>query len=282
MRSPEGGVKLEIHVLSHDSERMLGWTLAHYRGMGLGGPMEGCLEALIIVHDGGPKFTQKPICDFYDAEHQVWDTAGELNDELAMKLKNECWKNSNADWVIVVDADELIYFPKGAKATLEAYEKMRAAVIKPHGFEMFSEEWRDHGIPWDTVSGIDWRVSRYLTDWVKMGAPEDQWYSKPVLFSPKRIAESGLGIGAHESRPVLKDGRAVYVSRKWPKANPPTYLLHCHQLGPIEMVAERYDATRARLAQINEQRGWGNFKPGIVHAQEKRDLICPNLVQVIP
>ena len=273
---------LEVHILSHDSERMLGWAIRHYRSMGTSIAVEGIpLQVLIVVHDGGPKHTQRMICCDHAAEWQEWDTGAQLNDELAMKLKNECWKNSDADWVAVVDADELLYFPQGAHQTLQAYEKRGAVVIKPYGFEMFSEEWRDY-TTFDEVSGVEVRSTSQITDWVKMGAPEDKWYSKPVLFSPKRLAESGLGIGAHESRPVLKDGRALYVNHKWPKANPPTYMLHCHQLGPIEMVAARYDATRARLAEINERNRWGNFVPGIQHAQEKRDLIIPHLQQVIP
>lgn len=247
-------MKVEVHILTHDAEPMTQWALRHYR----------TFASRIILHDGGPSFTLESKSG---VEVRRWDTAGKLNDEMAMELKNTCWLGTDADWVICVDADELIYFPGGAEKTLATYSRLGAAVIKPHGFEMFSE-----ALP---------AGPGQIYDEVRQGASDDKWYAKPVLFSPKLVAESGFGIGAHESRPVLRSGRSVYVGASWPKANPPAYLLHFHQIGPLEHVAARYDATRLRLARVNEIHGWGNFKPGVVHAQEKRDLITPRLQQVV-
>lgn len=266
-------MKLEVHILSHDGEHMLEWALRHYRSLGRYDYVR------IIVHDGGPNHTQQHIIALYDAQWLPWDTAGELNDELARHLKNTCWKGTDADWVIVVDADELIYFPEGI-ATLDRFEAMGACVIKPQGFEMFSDEWHEaHFV--DEPSGYSFGREGQIYDWVKDGAPDDKWYSKPVLFSARRVAESGLGIGAHESRPILKSGRSVFVNKDWPKAKPPVYLLHFHQIGPIERVAARYDATRERLSAVNVDRRYGNFDPGLKHAQDKRALIMPRLRKVI-
>lgn len=254
-------MQLEVHILSHDGEEMLEWALRHY----------SVVASKVFVHDGGPKGTQSALCAEYGAEVRPWDTAGQLNDELARHLKNECWRGTTADWVACVDADELVYFPKGG-SELDDYERLGASVARPHGFEMFSDYWFEPGL----------YPEAQIYDLVHFGAPEDKWYSKPVLFSPKRVADSGFGIGAHESVPVLKNGRRLKVDRQWLQANPPYFLLHFHQIGPIERVAERYDATRRRLSALNVQRNWGNFKPGAVHAQEKRDLILPNLRRVIP
>jgi len=246
-------MKLEIHILAHDHEDKLPWAVGHYLSLG----------AKVIVHDGGPSFTLEVM----GAETRKWDTGGQLNDELAMNLKNECWKGTEADWLAVMDCDELLYFPKGVEETLSTYSRLGAAVIKPHGYEMFSDEMPN--------------ITRPLIEQVKHGAPDNKWYGKPVLFSPKKVAESGFGMGAHESRPILHSGRELYVGSGWPQANPPTYLLHYHQIGPIEYVARRYDETRTRLAAINEKHGWGNFKKGLEHAQEKRDYILPLLRQVV-
>lgn len=262
----EDRVKIEVHILSHDHEQMIGWCLRHYRSWGAQD------QVRIVVHDGGPALVQKPVCDAYQAEVKFWDTAGELNDELARILKNTCWKGTDAEWVIVVDADELLYFPGGVWETLATYDRIGAAVPKPQGFEMFSDEWHDP----EHMESVS-----LITDWVTHGSPDDKWYSKPVLFSPKRVVESGIGIGAHESRPILKSGRSIYVSKNWPKAKPEVWLLHFHQIGPIERVAERYDATRKRLSSLNVSRRYGNFEPGLVHAQQKRDLILPHLRKVI-
>ncbi len=116
---------------------------------------------------------------------------------------------------------------------------------------------------------------------IQDGAPDEAWYSKPILFSPKLVEDSGFGLGAHESRVVLKDGRALHVGKDWHRPSPPTYLLHYHQIGPYDFVAERYDATFKRFCRENLEKGWGNSTPGTIHVQQKRDLILPRLQRVI-
>lgn len=262
-------MSLEVHILSHDHEPMIRFALRHYRQF----------ANHVVVHDGGPIGIENSDEDWPELRYKMvrsacsfdiepWDTAGQLNDELAMHRKNTCWKGSTADWVICVDADELLYFPGGARETLQRYKNLGAAVIRPEGYEMFSDELPPAG--------------GQITDHVKHGARDDKWYAKPVLFSPRLVAESGFGIGAHESRPVLRDGRALNVDGHWPHPDPRALLLHYHQIGPIEHVAARYDATRKRLALINVARQWGNFAPGLQHAQEKRAAILPRLQRVIP
>lgn len=262
-------MKLEVHLLTHDDEKMLEWALRYWTNFTRYGAI-----VKIVIHDGGPSGLSAILAEgkFPWVECRRWDTAGELNDELARRLKNECWKGTDADFVAVLDADELLHFPAGALDTLESYERTGAAVIRPSGFEMFSDHWEE------PVRNPDWQI----TELVKDGSPDDRWYGKPILFSPRRVAQSGFGIGAHESDPVLKDGRSFHVGPDWPKANPPTYLLHFKSIfGGLDRIAARYDATRERLALVNVRNGWGNFKPGKVHAQEKRDLLLPGVRRVI-
>ena len=248
--------KVELHILTFNEEEILPYTLRHYRSF--------CSR--MVCHDSFSTDQTRAIAAEYGAEVKDWDTGGCLNDEMAMGLKNECWKGTAADWVICVDADEIVYFPKGVEYTLAAYT--RAAVIKPHGFDMYAQAFP--------------KTCGQIYDEVKRGAESNKWYAKPVLFNPRIVAQSGFGIGAHESHPVLKDGRTLYVGADWPKANPPTYLLHFHHgIGPPERVAARLDAKRKRLARVNEIQRWGNFKPGAEHVREKLDYILLRLQQVI-
>ena len=261
-------MKVHVHLLTNDADWVLVWALRHY-----------CEFAHVFVHDGGPSWKEhdktltQELCSIHGATWVQWDTAGQLNDDLACKLKNECWKGTDADWVICGDADELAYFPRGAHSTLEKLDANKAAMIKLRGYEMFSETMPDGRCSMDR--------GHQIWDEIKMGSFEFDWYSKPSLFSPKRVVETGFGIGAHEARPVLKDGRALYISRRFP-AHPEVLLLHYHQIGTAEQVAARYDATRKRLAAINERNRWGNFESGADHVQTKRKKILPYLEQVIP
>jgi len=265
----EGRVKIEVHLLSHDDEQMLTWSLRHYAQF----------ADDIVVHDGGPtggparkviaevekSFPTGPCVSWLN-----WDTAGELNDELARKLKNSCWRGTDADWVIAADADELIYAPN-IRDRLETLLAAGSAVLRPRGFEMFSDSWFE---PSD-------HPGAQITDLVKDGAPDDKWYAKPVVFSPRLVADSGFGIGAHESDPVLRDGRRFHVGKDWPFCHALSLLHFKSIFGGLDRIAARYDATRSRLAAINVRNGWGNFKPGREHAQEKRDLLLPNVRRVV-
>lgn len=260
-------MKVEVHILAFNEEEILPYTIRHYR----------TFASRVIVHDAHSPDRTAEVSRAAGAEVESWGLGGVVSDTEYCALKNSCWKGTDADWVIVCDADEMIYFPSievlglgksEAINTLAVYSGMGAAVIKPHGFEMFSATY-------PTTAG-------QIYEEVNMGARDDQWYSKPLLFNPRLVAESGFGVGSHEARMVLKDGRALMVDRHWLKADPAAYLLHFHQIGPIERIGARYDAVCSRMSAENRARGWGNLKPGVVHAQEKRDLIIPRLERVIP
>jgi hypothetical protein len=250
-------MEIEVHIIAFNEEDILPWTLRHYAQF----------ASKIVVHDAGSTDRTRQIALQYGAV-VPWDTGGQMNDATTRDLKNECWRGTEADWVIVVDADELIYFPEGIADTLETYARLDIGIVKPHGFEMFSETF---------PSGPG-----QLYDHVKIGARDDKWYAKPVMFSPTIVAESGFGIGAHESRPVLYDGRAVNMREDTAKTYPPVFMLHCHQLGPIDRIARRYDGMRARLSERNVRENWGNVHDdGLTHATKKREYILPRLERVI-
>jgi len=248
-------VNIQVLILSFNEETILPYTLRHYR----------TFADKILVYDAFSTDNTRNICREYGAIVQDWKTDG-LNDAVAKHIKNTGWINNHkSDWVICVDADELIYFPKGAEYTLGQYDMQKLGVIKPYGFEMFSET-----MP--TTSG-------QIYDEIKMGGRDDKWYGKPVLFSPRRLRSIDFSAGAHTCTWIDIDGNDRQCPS--PEIEPPTYLLHYHHIGPIERIAARYDATRARLSKTNVDNKWGNFDPGIKHAQDKRKAISKTLHQVI-
>lgn len=250
-------MKIEVHVLAYDEDRILPYTIRHYR----------TFADRIIVHDAHSTDATEEVSISAGAEVQKWGLGGEVNDIEYCALKNSCWIGTDADWVIVCDADELIYFPQDARATLETYLRIEGAVIKPHGFEMFSYDY-------PTTEGQIYHE-------VKIGAPDDKWYSKPILWNANLVQESGLGMGSHESMPILKNGDYMHCGKNWLFPDPPCWLLHFHQIGPAERIAARYDAVKSRMSRANRQHGWGNMRPGLEHVYEKRALIVPNLRQII-
>lgn len=245
---------VDVHVLCFNERDILPYTLRHYATF--------CDR--MIVHDGLSTDGSREIAKGFGAEVVDFKTDG-VNDMLFKQLKENCWRGTKADWAITVDADELIYFPEGAFHTLEAYESNREAIIKPRGYEMLSEVF-------PTTEG-------QIYSEVTHGAPELKWYSKPVLFAPKRIRKLIFSAGCHTAWVDTIDGRKI--SDPQVPSDPPTFLLHCHHLGPLERVGQRYAGQQSRHSQTNIKNNWGNFEDPHKHARDKRAAISARLEQVI-
>lgn len=248
----------EAHIVSFNEGHIIGYAIRHYQTF--------CDK--IVLHDAYSTDGTRSIARLYGVEVRDWDTKGQVNDEMLMTLKNTCWFGSTSDWVIVADADEFLWFPEGAKESLAKYTERGAAMIKTYGWEMTTDTF-------PTTEG-------QIYDEVKMGAAEEHYAAKPILFTPKIVRESGFGIGAHEAKPVLKNGMQIYVSRKWPKSDPPAYMLHYHHIGPLQMIADRYQGHIDRASAKNREMKWGSFRDPMVEATEQRTRILDRIMQVIP
>lgn len=249
---------VEVHLICFNEQDILPYSLRHYK----------TFARRIVLHDAHSTDRSREIAKSFGAEVRDWNCSAKIDDFELTKIKNEGWLGSSAEWVIMADADELQYFPKGTAASLAAYHAKGMAVVRSRGYELVSEVF-------PTGDG-------QIYDEVKEGGEDSHWYGKTILFSPKLLKSYEFGIGAHCSEAVTKDGRKLDINREWPLADPPAYLLHCHHLGPLERVAAAYDRKRANMSESNIKHNFGNHAPGIVHAKEKRDGIRSRLERIFP
>ena len=249
-------MKIQCHLLARNEAHILPYTLRHYATM--------CDK--MFVHDMGSTDGTLNIAKMFGAEIRNWDTKGEFNDNLNNRIKNECWHGLNPDWTMVLDADEIIYFPKGVMETLSAYDGQNLAVARPHGFEMLHDTWPN--------------PKGQIYDEAKCGARLND-YSKPVLFAPKRIERIRFSTGAHTLDEIKVVGNASPVNLL-EYSDPPCYLLHYHQIGPADKIAARYDEHTSRMSEANIKNHWGCQWSGATHVQEKRNFIEAHLERVIP
>lgn len=244
----------EGHILCFNEEDILPFTLRHYATF--------CDR--IFLHDAQSTDRSRMIAMNCGAEIIDWETDG-VNDMLAKTLKERSVMESRADWCIVADADELIYFPEGPSYSLGSYEAQGLAVVKPHGFEMVSDEF-------PTGDG-------QIYDQVTLGAPDDKWYAKPILTMPGRLRSIVYSAGAHQAWATLANGAKWHDSDGF--AEPAAYLLHCHHLGPIDRIGRRYAGQQARHSKTNISNKWGNFADPYQHARDKRAAIMKRVQTVI-
>lgn len=250
-------MRVTAHLLAYNEQKIIPYSVRHY--------LTFCQS--VTVHDLGSRDRTRELALKEGATIRRWDCKGVTDDPLNSHIKNTCHLNDNSDWTICADADEMIYFPQGAEATLNNYEQQQLAIIKPHGFEMVSDKF-------PTTTG-------QIYDEVKMGARDDHWYSKPIVFSKRRVASTEIGLGAHAASVTLKDGRKIHVPQGTPPTSPPCWLLHFHHISPVEEIGAGYNAIIARHGEMNRRMGWGIQRDGLAHARDKRAYIMSRIERVI-
>jgi glycosyltransferase involved in cell wall biosynthesis len=166
------------------------------------------------------------IAKAHGAEVWSYDVKDEIDDRWYTEVKNNCWKKSNADWVIIVDADEFVYSPW----LLDILSKTKDTIFAPDYYDMYSDV-RPYG-------------SGQIYDEVFMGLKDK---TKINLFNPQEIKEINYDIGCHRANP---EGNVSFAMSMGVRT------LHMRYLS-IDYVLERNRRWLLRLSAVNRKMGWG-------------------------
>ena len=160
---------LEIFVCTWNEEKILPDFIKWYRSR-----ISNCLITIIDNCS-----TDKTVEIALDNECKVisFNTNNQMDEKTLMDIRNNCWKDSEAKWILIVDADELV------DVTLDLLIPIRiGSVFKCKGFEMFGNEE-------DTIETLT------------QGC-ESAGYCKPVLFKREVVKEINLTPGSHSCNPI--------------------------------------------------------------------------------
>lgn len=177
-------------------------------------------------------------CQELGCNVQRFGQEGVLDDTEYLKIKNHAWKGSDADWVVVVDSDEILWRPD-IKEALQSELDKGSTIFKTFGFNIYS-----HEMP----------VNDFLE--IRTGVP-DKKYSKKAIFSPK-IREIGYIYGCHEARPR---GGGRYTDELIP-------LFHYRNIGGPDRLSNRHKIYRDRLSKKNKA-----FKLGFQYLESEEQRI---------
>lgn len=183
------------------------------------------------MYDNFSTDNTRDIAESMGCEVSPFGIMGELNDREYIRVKNHCWKGSDADWVIVCDADEILFngSSAGIIETLFDAKISGASIIKPQGYSMYS----------NAMSESRW------TD-IKTGIPDDN-YSKLICFRPDQLTEIGFIYGCHDAMP---EGNVKYFNAM--------KLLHYKYVGGIDRTLKRHRLYKSRLSAINKRWNLGH------------------------
>lgn len=148
---------------------------------------------------------------------------GTNNDFQMNEVKETCWKNSDADWVIVCDVDEFLYHPNLESVLITT----DATIIKPEGYQMVSEV----TAPLHTIKkGVRFSLC-----------------DKMVCFKPSKITRMNWDYGCHNANP---EGSVIIK-------NEDVKMLHYHLVDRNYLKKRRIES-RNRMSEWNRSNGAGS------------------------
>ena len=119
-----------VYTITYNEEVMIEFFINHYRKI-----FPNCE---INVYDNYSTDLTVDIAKKYGCNVIPYDTNNELSDETYLQIKNNEWKNSKTDWVIVCDCDEFIEINE---SQLINEEKKLTNIVKPIGYSLMNNEW---------------------------------------------------------------------------------------------------------------------------------------------
>lgn len=211
---------VEAFVIGWNESDTIRLTLSHYNSF--------CEKVTLFDNystDGTPDIARD-----MGAEVKQFGTPGVLSDDDYLTVKNNCWKKSQADWVVVCDADELLWSGTFYDRVffIQATE-IGATIIKTIGFDVISNE-----MPKENFLEL------------QTGNVNDN-YSKLVCFNPKQIKEINFKYGCHVAKPT---GNVIYYHR-------PFLLMHYRNIGGPQRLVQRHAMYRPRMSDKNLRFGLG-------------------------
>jgi glycosyltransferase involved in cell wall biosynthesis len=205
----------EAHIIAWNEGETIALTIKHYQ--------QFC--ARVVIYDNHSTDNTRQIALDLGCRVKSFGTKGILSDKDYLELKNNCWKGSRADWVIVADADEILWHPK----LTDTLDRSTGNIFYTYGWNVFS-----YDMPKESFLEI--QTGFY-----------DANYSKSVVFKPKEISEINFRYGCHTSSPK---GQLRYTTDV-------LTLFHYRNIGGPGRLVNRHALYRERLSEHNKLLGLG-------------------------
>ncbi len=209
---------VEAFIIAYNEAETIHLTLSHY--------FQFCDK--ITLYDNYSNDGTAYIAGSMGAEVKSFGTPGVLSDEDYLTVKNNCWKKSKADWVIVCDSDEIIWH-QHLETEFKLQKEVGATIFKTIGWDVVS-----HDMPKDSFMDI---TNGY----------RNENYSKLAVFNPQAIKEIGYKYGCHVAKP---SGNIVYADMS-------LLLMHYRNIGGPHRLVDRHAIYRPRMSEKNRRFGLG-------------------------
>ncbi len=241
---------IEAFIICWNEEQIIRHTLNHYSSF--------CSKITLIDNhstDNTPGIVKKY---FPDVNIVNFDSNNEHRDDILLEIKNNCWKKSTANYVIVCDTDEFL-FAKNMKSQLNLLCEHKVVLPLVIGYNMGSTEFP-----------VNFEIPIY--EQVKNGKRESG-FDKQIIFSPHTVTEINFALGCHECSPMLKHEKSVDTIVEFK-------LLHYKYLGK-DYLYKKHEAYASRLSLFNIRNNVGNHYFDREHIDRSFSLLDKHLYKVV-
>ncbi len=213
-------MKIWVYTVTHNEARILPFFLRHYAAF---------CDRITVIDDNSTDGTRDLVRACPIAVLEDYAPTSGLDDRDFIRVARQTYPQARgqADWVIWVDPDELLYHPR-LKDTLQRLLDSGVQVPQTRGFQMISETF-------PTCSGQIWEE-------VEDGI-EDPVYAKPCLFRPE--CDMQWDPGKHYVHGPFNRGKSAELK-----------VLHYRCLG-LDYLRERHARNFKRCSQANLDSGLG-------------------------
>jgi len=204
-------MKVHVFTMAHNESYIIPYFVRHYRS---------CFPTCdITIFDN--ESTDKTASISHNLGCKVIPIySGGYVDQLLLDIKNEQWKKSQAEWVVVCDTDEFLQIDQ---TELERLDTAGVTILRTQGFDMVGED-----------GNLEKISDRY----------PNGWYSKAICFKRTEIESINYTPGAHHCNPV---GRV-----QWSKL---TYDLFHYKFLSLNLTLERTKHICERTSEDNREKG---------------------------
>lgn len=219
-------MRITLYTFCYNEKDILPYFLNHYSKI---------VDKIVVYDNQSTDNSVEILKSFEGCEIEIRDyiTNNEIQDDTLIRVKNNCWKDDNSDYIIVLDIDEFLYHPN-LREFIESHPDVD--YFKPVGYDMVSD-----GVPTD--------YTKQIYEIIREGAFSVN-YSKKVLFKRKYVNETNFSYGAHGANYRGKKPLIEYVS------NGDLKLLH-YKCIDLEYVVAKHKHYGERRSSFNKKLGLG-------------------------
>ena len=217
-------MKVHIFILCYNEEVLLPYTIMHYKTY-----LPNCNITIYDNYstDNSVKIAKSLNCNILQWKTDDPEYEDSIDDNMYIKIKNNCWKDISDGWIIMCDMDEWLCV---TEEQLKNEENQGTSLLNIKGYDIISSS-----------------NCKELTD-IDLLKENEGIYHKPenkkLCFLRNKVEEMNYLFGAHHCYPEgnIKYSKKIYVNK------------HMNWLG-LEFITDRYKKRYERIKNISQREG---------------------------